>query len=182
LARYAALCQEAGLVPIVEPEVLMVGEHTLSRCGEVTEEVLNEVFGQLHTQGVGLEGMLLKPNMILAGSSCPNQESVQAVADATITYLRRAVPAAVAGIAFLSGGQSGDLASARLNAINTDRSQLPWPVAFSFGRAIQQPALTIWDGQDANVARAQHALLQRATSNRDARRGQYTPSASVAQA
>jgi fructose-bisphosphate aldolase class I len=182
LARYAALCQEAGLVPIVEPEVLMAGEHTLSRCGEVTEEVLHEVFGQLHTQGVVVEGMLLKPNMVLAGASGPDQESVQAVANATITCLRRAVPAAVAGIAFLSGGQSGDLASARLNAINTDRRRLPWPVAFSFGRAIQQPALTIWDGQDANVTRAQHALLQRATSNRDARRGEYTPSASMAHA
>ena len=126
--------------------------------------------------------MLLKPNMILAGSTCPNQESVQTVADATITCLRRAVPAAVAGIVFLSGGQSGDLASSRLNAINTDRGLLPWPVAFSFGRAIQQPALTIWDGHGANVTRAQHALLQRSKSNQDARRGEYTPSASTAHA
>ncbi|HZW45585.1 MAG TPA: class I fructose-bisphosphate aldolase [Dermatophilaceae bacterium] len=182
LARYAALCQEAGLVPIVEPEVLMTGDHTLSRSGQTTEAVLREVFVQLHTQGVALEGMLLKPNMILAGSTYPNQESAQTVADATITCLRRAVPAAVAGIAFLSGGQSGDLASSRLNAINTDHSLLPWPVAFSFGRAIQQPALTIWDGHDANRARAQRALLQRSTSNQDARRGEYTPSASTAHA
>ncbi len=183
LARYAALCQEAGLVPIVEPEVLMAGDHTLSRCGQVTEEVLREVFSQLHTQGAVLEAMLLKPNMILAGLSCPAQESAQTVADATISCLRRAVPAAVAGIAFLSGGQSGDLASACLNAINNpDRLPLPWPVAFSFGRAIQQPALTIWDGQDANAAPAQNALLQRAKSNQDARRGEYTPSASTARA
>jgi fructose-bisphosphate aldolase class I len=177
LARYAALCQEAGLVPIVEPEVLMTGEHTLARCGQVTEQVLLEVFSQLHAQGVVLEEMLLKPNMILPGLDSSVQESAGTVADATISCLRRAVPAAVAGIAFLSGGQSGDLASSRLNAINNaDRSPLPWPVAFSFGRAIQEPALTIWDGQDANVARAQHALLQRSKSNQDARRGEYAPS------
>lgn len=182
LARYAALCQEAGVVPIVEPEAVMVGDHSLSRCGEVTEQVLREVFSQLNTQGVMLEGMLLKPNMILAGASCPNPESDHTVADATITCLRRAVPAAVAGIAFLSGGQSGDLASSRLNAINTDRGRLPWPVAFSFGRALQQPALTIWDGQDVNVARAQDALLERAKSNQDARRGEYTASKSTVHA
>jgi fructose-bisphosphate aldolase class I len=172
LSRYAALCQEAGLVPIVEPEVLMAGEHTLVRCGQVTEEVLHEVFTQLRTQGVVLEAMLLKPNMIVPGSTCPTQDCVDAVAAATITCLRQAVPAAVAGIAFLSGGQSGDLATARLAAMNSPAfAPLPWPVAFSFGRAIQQPALTIWDGQDANVERAQQALLQRARSNRDARRG-----------
>jgi fructose-bisphosphate aldolase class I len=180
LARYAALCQEAGLVPIVEPEVLMTGDHTLSRCGQVTETVLREVFAQLHTQGILLEGMLLKPNMVLAGTDCPYQESAETVADATITCLRHAVPAAVAGIAFLSGGQSGDHASARLNAINTDHGRLPWPVAFSFGRAIQQPALTIWDGQNTNTARAQEALLRRARSNQDARRGHYAPLGSTA--
>jgi fructose-bisphosphate aldolase class I len=183
LARYAALCQEAGLVPIVEPEVLMTGEHTLARCGQITEQVLHEVFVQLHTQGVVLEEMLLKPNMILPALNSPVQESAETVADATITCLRRAVPAAVAGIAFLSGGQSGDLASSRLNAINNpDRSPLPWPVAFSFGRAIQQPALTIWDGKDANVARAQRALLQRSKSNQDARRGDYAPLVPAARA
>lgn len=182
LARYAALCQETGLVPIVEPEVLMIGDHTLSRCGQVTEEVLHEVFSQLHTQGVELEGMLLKPNMILAGTGCGAQESATTVADATITCVRRAVPAAVAGIAFLSGGQTGDLASLRLNVINTDRDLLPWPVAFSFGRAIQQPALTIWAGNDANAARAQHALRQRCEANRDARRGAYVPPPSTSRA
>ncbi len=175
LARYAAACQQASLVPIVEPEVLMAGRHTLAQCGQVTEEVLHEVFAQMRTQGVALEAMLLKPNMVLPGLACPTQDSVAAVAAATLRCLRRAVPAAVAGIAFLSGGQSGDLATARLAAINNPtNSLLPWPVAFSFGRAIQQPALTIWHGQEANAGRAQQALLRRATSNRDARRGENT--------
>ncbi|MET3720338.1 MULTISPECIES: class I fructose-bisphosphate aldolase [unclassified Arthrobacter] len=175
LARYAALCQEAGLVPVVEPEVLMTGEHTLARCAQVTEDVLRVVFNQLSEQGVVLEGMLLKPNMILPGLDCPIQDPVQAVAEATRACLRRAVPAAVAGIAFLSGGQPGDLATARLAAINSRNGPpLPWPVAFSFGRAIQQPALRIWDGNDANAATAQQALQRRVTSNRDARRGTDT--------
>ncbi|MET3808475.1 fructose-bisphosphate aldolase class I [Nakamurella sp. UYEF19] len=174
LARYAALCQEAGLVAIVEPEVLMTGAHTLARCAQVTEDVLHEVFEQLRTQEVVVEAMLLKPNMILAGTDCAEQESNQTVAAATITCLRRAVPAAVAGVAFLSGGQSGDLATARLAAINADPDLLPWPVAFSFGRAIQEPALSIWAGQDANVRAAQQALLIRASSNQDARRGDDT--------
>ncbi len=178
LARYAALCQEAGLVPIVEPEVLMAGEHTLARCAQVTEDVLGEVFAQLHTQGVVLEAMLLKPNMILPGADCTTRDCLDAVTAATLRCLRRAVPAAVAGIAFLSGGQSGDLATARLAAINNPTTPpLPWPVAFSYGRAIQQPALTIWDGQDANTDPAQQALLRRATANRDARRGEGTPAA-----
>ncbi|MEO6826135.1 MAG: class I fructose-bisphosphate aldolase [Microbacteriaceae bacterium] len=175
LARYGALCQEAGLVPVIEPEVLMRGEHTLSRCAQVTEDVLRVVFSQLAEQGVELEGMLLKPNMVLPGQDCPIQDSVQAVAEATRTCLRRAVPAAVAGIVFLSGGQSGDLATTRLAAIDSrTRPPLPWPVAFSFGRAIQQPALTIWDGQDAHTGPAQQALQQRVTSNRGARRGTDT--------
>jgi fructose-bisphosphate aldolase class I len=176
LARYAALSQEIGLVPIVEPEVLIAGEHTLGRCGQVTGDVLHEVFAQLQTRGVVLEAMLLKPNMILPGSACRSQEPVDAVAAATVACLRRAVPAAVAGIAFLSGGQSGDLASARLNAITTQGTRLPWPVAFSFGRAIQQPALSIWNGEVANVDRAQQALLRRSGANQAARRGDYTPS------
>jgi fructose-bisphosphate aldolase class I len=181
LARYAALCQEAGLVPIVEPEVLMTGAHTLARCAQVTDEVLHEVFVQLHTQGVVLEAMLLKPNMILPGLDCPTPVSVDVVAAATVECLRRAVPAAVAGIAFLSGGQSGDLATARLAAMNSPAfAPLPWPIAFSFGRAIQEPALSIWDGQDANVHAAQQALLQRSRSNRDARAGQLpTPPTAV---
>ena len=175
LARYAALCQEGGLVPVVEPEVLMEGEHTLERCREVTEEVQRAVFSQLYTQGVTLEGMILKPNMVLPGSTCPKQETVDAVADATVRCLLRAVPAAVPGIAFLSGGQSADLASARLNAMNVRfRSRLPWALAFSFARAIQQPALEIWRGEAAHVVAAQQALYHRARCNRAARRGEYT--------
>ena len=175
LARYAALCQEAGLVPVVEPEVLMDGEHTLERCGEVTEEVLRTVFNQLYTQRVMLEGMLLKPNMVLPGLTCPKQETVDEVADATVRCLLRAAPAAVPGIAFLSGGQSAELASARLNAMNVRfKSRLPWALAFSFARAIQQPALEIWQGKEANVSAAQHALDHRARCNRAARRGEYT--------
>ena len=174
LARYAALCQEAGLVPVVEPEVLMDGEHTLERCREVTEEVLRTVFNQLYTQRVMLEGMILKPNMVLPGLTCPKQESVDEVADATVKCLLRAVPAAVPGIAFLSGGQPSELASARLNAMNVRfKSRLPWALAFSFARAIQQPALEIWQGKEANVLAAQQALSHRARCNRAARRGEY---------
>ena len=174
LARYAALCQEAGLVPVVEPEVLMDGEHTLERCREVTEQVLRTVFSQLYTQRVALEGMILKPNMVVPGLTCPEQETVEEVADATVWCLLRAVPAAVPGIAFLSGGQSGELASARLNAMNARfKSRLPWALAFSFARAIQQPALEIWRGEEANAQVAQKALYHRARCNRAARRGQY---------
>ena len=175
LARYASLCQEAGIVPVVEPEVLMDGEHSLERCREVTEETLNRVFDQLYTQGVLLEGMLLKPNMVLPGLTCSKQETVDEIADATVNCLLRTVPAAVPGIAFLSGGQSSELASARLNAMNVRfRTRLPWAVAFSFARAIQQPALEIWSGKQANVVAAQKALLHRAECNRAARRGEYS--------
>jgi len=200
LARYAALCQEAGLVPVVEPEVLMDGEHTLERCREVTEDVLRTVFNQLYTQRVMLEGMILKPNMVLPGLTCPPQEEVEEVdageqqyqvrltdrqpdevedvnevADATVRCLLRAVPAAVPGIAFLSGGQSAELASARLNAMNVRfKSRLPWALAFSFARAIQQPALEVWRGEQAHVSAAQQALLHRARCNRAARRGEYS--------
>jgi len=175
LARYAALCQEAGLVPVVEPEVLMDGDHTLERCRQITEEVLRNVFIQLNCQRVLLEGMVLKPNMVLPGLSCPVQVSVDEVANITMKSLWRTVPAAVPGIAFLSGGQSAELASARLNAMNHRfKSQLPWALAFSFARAIQQPALEIWRGQEANVKPAQQALLHRAQCNRAARRGEYT--------
>ncbi|MGA3013627.1 MAG: class I fructose-bisphosphate aldolase [Bacteroidales bacterium] len=174
LARYASLCQEAGLVPIVEPEVLMDGNHTLHRCFEVTEEVLRTVFNQLYIQGVTLEGIILKPNMVLPGLACPKQESVDEVANATVNCFMRAVPAAVPGIAFLSGGQSFELASARLNAMNVRfKSRLPWQLAFSFSRAIQQPALEIWRGKKANILAAQQTLLHRARCNNYARRGEY---------
>jgi fructose-bisphosphate aldolase class I len=174
LARYAALCQEAELVPIVEPEVLMDGDHTLARCAEVTEEVLRAVFTSLHTQRVTLEAVILKPNMVLPGAASTEQPTVGEVADATLACLLRAVPGAVPAIAFLSGGQSGELASARLNAISlSSRGGVPWALGFSFGRAIQQPALKIWHGEDANVAAAQHALRHRARCDQMARRGEY---------
>lgn len=175
LARYGALCQEAGLVPVIEPEVLMDGNHTLERCREVTEHVLRTVFHQLETQGVMLEGMLLKPNMVIPGLACPVQESADEVADATLTCLLRTVPATLPGIMFLSGGQSPELASARLNAMNLRfRDRRPCAVAFSFARAIQQPALELWKGEATNVSAAQRALLHRALCNRAARGGEYT--------
>jgi fructose-bisphosphate aldolase class I len=178
LARYAALCQEAGLVPIVEPEVLMAGTHTLERCQEVTAATLHCVFNQLYAQDVFLEGIILKPNMVLPGLNCPKQETVAEVAAATVTSLLRVVPASVAGIAFLSGGQSSELASARLNAMNliarSAGAHLPWPLAFSFARAIQQPALEIWRGQENHVVAAQRALCHRALCNKAALRGEYT--------
>lgn len=174
LARYAALCQEEGIVPIVEPEVLMDGDHTMERCFEVTEQILHTVFNQLCTQGVILEGMILKPNMIVPGLACKKQESIDEVADATVKCLLRTVPAAVPGIAFLSGGQSSELASARLNAMNVRfKNKLPWELSFSFGRAIQQPALGIWHGDEKNVPEAQKALYHRAWCNRVARQGEY---------
>lgn len=175
LARYAALCQEAGLVPVVEPEVLMDGDHTLERCFEITEEVLRTVFSHLYTQGVMLEGVILKPNMVLPGLTCPAQETVEEVADATVRCLLRTVPPAIPGIAFLSGGQSGELASARLNAMNVRfKSRLPWALAFSFARAIQQPALEVWHGDETQVLAAQQALYKRARLNGAARRGEYS--------
>lgn len=174
LARYAALCQEAGLVPVVEPEVLMDGDHPLHKCFEVTEQVLRNVFDQLYVQRVMLEGMLLKPGMVLPGSTCPRQETIDEVADATVNCLLRTVPAAVPGVAFLSGGQSGELASAHLNAMNVRfKSRLPWKLTFSYARAIQQPAMEIWHGEDAHVPKAQQALLHRAKCNHAATHGEY---------
>ncbi len=174
LARYAALCQEVGLVPIVEPEVLMTGEHTQDRCLEVTREALRNVFIQLNCQRVVLEGMILKPNMVLPGLSCPTHATAADVADATVNCLLQTVPAAVPGVAFLSGGQSSELASARLNDMNVRyKNRAPWALAFSFGRALQNPALEIWRGDETNVKAAQHALLHRAACNRAARRGDY---------
>ncbi len=180
LARYAAICQRAGAVPIVEAEVLMEGDHTMDRCREVTQEVLLSVFHQLSQQRVVLEGMILKANMVLSGSNAGEHETVAAVSDATVRCMLQSVPAAVAGIAFLSGGQSGELASGRLNAMNVEAmspaSQLPWPLSFSFGRALQRPALEIWHGEEANRVRAQRALAHRARCNRAARSGAYDAS------
>lgn len=178
LARYAALCQEAGIVPIVEPEVLMDGAHTLERCREATEETLRSVFNHLAEQDVLLEGMVLKPNMILPGLACPLQESVDEVASVTVKCFLQVVPAAVAGIAFLSGGQSAELATARLNAMNVlarlPGSRVPWPLVFSFARAIQQPALEIWRGKDENIKAAQDALSHRLSCNKAALKGAYS--------
>ena len=175
LARYAALCQEEGLVPVVEPEVVMDGEHTLEQCREITDEVLRAVFSELFAQRVVVEGMVLKPNMVLPGTACASQPTLDEVADATVNCFLRAVPAAVPAIAFLSGGQPAELATARLNAMNVRfKSRLPWALAFSFARAIQQPALEIWKGQEANVSAAQQALVHRARCNQAARRGEYS--------
>jgi fructose-bisphosphate aldolase, class I len=179
LARYAALCQQAGIVPIVEPEVLADGSHTLARCAAVIEEVLHAVFDALRAQRVRLDGLLLKPNMVLPGAASADANSadagaVDAVAEATVAAFLRAVPAVVPGIVFLSGGQPAALASARLNAMNRGhRARAPWPLSFSFARAIQQPALECWLGLAANVPAARRALFHRADCNRAARRGGY---------
>ena len=176
LARYAALAQEAGLVPIVEPEVLMDGDHDIARCMEVTEAVLNAVHEELHVQGVRLEGMILKPNMVVSGSRCRKQASVEQVAEMTVTCLKRAVPAAVAGIAFLSGGQAGEMATAHLCAMNATFST-PWRLSFSYGRALQADALKLWAGKAQNVARARAAFTHRAHMNVLAASGRWSPEA-----
>jgi len=173
LARYAALTQEAGMVPIVEPEVLMDGDHTLERCERVTTETLRAVFEALATQGVHLEGMLLKPNMVISGTTCPVQADVETVAAATVRCLRRTVPSAVPGIVFLSGGQSDELATAHLSAMNALGTP-PWELSFSYGRALQTPALRAWAGSMANQAAAAAAFLHRARCNGAARTGSYT--------
>jgi fructose-bisphosphate aldolase class I len=175
LARYAAVCQEAGFVPIVEPEVLMDGDHDIDRCAEVTEAVLREVFYALHRHGVVFELMLLKPNMVLPGKEC-RKAAPQEVAEATLRVLRRCVPAAVPSIHFLSGGQGPEEATLNLNAINQLRGNAPWQLSISYGRALQQPALHVWAGKPENVEAAQMALLKRARLNSLARQGMYDPS------
>jgi len=173
LARFAALSQEAGLVPIVEPEVLADGDHGIERCEEVTSTTLAEVFAELGEHGVSLEGMLLKPNMVLPGSGCPDKVSVAEVAETTVRCFRRHVPAAVPGIVFLSGGQSPQLATERLNAMNRIGGH-PWELSFSYGRALQEPVLQAWRGKDENVAGAQGKFYHRARCNSAARSGEYT--------
>ncbi len=175
LARFAALSQEAGLVPIVEPEVLMDGDHPIERCFEVTEATLHSVFAALYRQRVVLEQSLLKPNMVLSGTDCPRQADVETVATQTIRCLRRAVPAAVPGIVFLSGGQSNERATAHLNAMNAGGTQ-PWQLSFSYGRALQEPPLTTWRGEAGNVDKARNAFYHRARLNGAARSGSYTES------
>ena len=174
LARYAALCQEQRLVPIVEPEVLMNGAHAIERCEEVTGRVLHVVFQALFEQGVSLESMLLKPSMVIAGKDCSRQASVQEVATATLRCLRRHVPAAVPGIVFLSGGQKDKLATEHLNAINRLPWPKPWKLSFSYGRALQDAALEAWHGLDENVKAGQQAFYHRARCNGAATRGEYT--------
>lgn len=173
LARYAALCQEQDLVPIVEPEVLMDGAHTIERCEKVTGVVLHSVFDALFEQGVLLESILLKPNMVVAGKECSRKASVKEVATATLRCLRRHVPAAVPGIVFLSGGQSARVATAHLNAINSLPDPKPWTISFSYGRALQDPALEAWRGRDENLAAGQQALHRRACFNGAASVGKY---------
>ncbi len=175
LARYAALCQEAGLVPIVEPEVLMDGAHDIERCERVTAQVLAAVFAELDAHRVEFEAMLLKPNMVIPGKKCARQSSVQEVAEATIRCLKRYVPAAVPGIVFLSGGQSDIDATDHLNAMNAMGRQ-PWEVSFSYGRALQAPVLAAWKGEESKVAAAQKALLKRCRLNGLARDGKYSRS------
>jgi len=173
LARYAALCQEAGIVPIVEPEVLMDGDHGIERCAAVSTDTLHTVFTQLAEQGVALEGMVLKPNMILAGTGCAEQPSAEEVAAATVGVLRAAVPAAVPGIAFLSGGQPPAVATVHLQAMQAVGPQ-PWALTFSFGRALVDPALAAWRGEPGSIATAQAALAHRARCNAAAAAGHYS--------
>ena len=175
LARYASLCQKNGIVPIVEPEILMDGAHPIEDSFFVSEEVLHTVFYELYGQNVELEGMVLKPNMVLSGYNCPDQASVEQVAELTVTVFKRSVPSAVPGIAFLSGGQSDEHATAHLNAMNQligDNS--PWNLTFSYGRALQAPALKAWAGKDENISDAQEAFYKRAKLNSLATKGDYS--------
>ncbi|GAA3993809.1 class I fructose-bisphosphate aldolase [Mucilaginibacter dorajii] len=174
LARYAMFCQEAGLVPIVEPEVIMDGGHSLEKCAEVTTEVLHAVFNALYQHRVDLEGMILKPNMVLPGEGSAEKPSANQVAEATIKCFLRTVPATVPGIAFLSGGQPAELASERLNQMHVQFDNvMPWGLTFSYSRAVQQPALEIWKGKDENILEAQQALLHRVACNGAAKLGKY---------
>jgi fructose-bisphosphate aldolase, class I len=172
LARYAALCQAAQIVPIVEPEVLMDGDHDIDRCYDVTQRVLNKTFQELRVQRVALEGMILKPNMVIAGKKSAKQSSVEEVAEKTIRLLKACVPAAVPGIAFLSGGQSDEDATAHLDAMNRI-SGLPWPLTFSYGRALQAAPQKAWSGKAANVAAGQRAFIHRARMNSLASKGEW---------
>ena len=175
LARYAAICQEAGIVPIVEPEVLMDGDHTIDRCEQVTEWTLNALYDALYLNRVSLEGSVLKPSMVISGKGCKEQAGVEEVAARTVRILKRTVPSAVAGVVFLSGGQSDEIATAHLNAMNRDfKGSLPWPLSFSYGRALQQPSLKAWKGSAANVAAAQSALLHRSRMNSLACEARYS--------
>lgn len=173
LARYAGHCQNQGIVPIVEPEVLIDGDHSIERCAEVSEEAFHQVFHALHRYGVSLEHMVLKPSMVIPGKAHSRKASVEEVADATVRILKRTVPAAVPSINFLSGGQTPQQASAHLNAMITRHPKLPWNLSFSYARALQEPPMEIWRGQAKNVAAAQKAFLHRARLNGAAQKGEY---------
>ena len=178
LARYAAICQEAGIVPIVEPEVIMDGDHTIDRCQQVTEWTLNALYDALYLDGVSLEGSVLKPSMVISGKDCKQQAGVDEVAERTVHTLKRTVPGAVAGVVFLSGGQSDEVATAHLNAMNRlFKNNLPWPLSFSYGRALQQPSLKAWKGSAGNVAAGQNALLHRSRMNSLACKGEWNDDA-----
>ena len=177
LARYAKICQEGGLVPIVEPEVLMDGDHDLERCDRVTTMTLNTVFDELYAQDVALEGMILKPNMVISGSDCKTQAGIDEVAERTVQRLMRCVPAALPGIMFLSGGQSEEDATAHLNAMNAKFAPVPWKLSYSYGRALQQSCLKAWQGDARNVSAAQAILLERAQANSAACAGSYAKAA-----
>ena len=174
LARYAGLCQEAGLVPMVEPEVLMDADNTIERCYEVTAATLATLFGMLKDYGVTIEATILKTNMVIAGKQCPTQAGVAEVARQTVQCLLENTPAELAGIVFLSGGQSAELASAHLNEMNATNPELPWPLSFSYGRALQAPCLSAWAGKSENIAAAQAALLHREKCNSLACAGEYS--------
>lgn len=171
LARYASLCQESGLVPIVEPEVLMDGSHDIDQCEIVTENTLKALYHELHKQGVVLEGTLLKPNMVISGSECTKQAGIDEVAERTVTCLKRSVPAAVPGIVFLSGGQSDETATLHLNSMNANHMDLPWKLSFSYGRALQAAPLKAWGGSD--IERGKQAFFTRAKANGEACLGIY---------
>lgn len=173
LARYAAICQAGGIVPIVEPEVLMDGDHDIDRCAAVTAETLHEVFAALHDHGVRLEGILLKPNMVVPGMKCARQASVAEVAQRTVEVLLRHVPAAVPGVVFLSGGQDDVTATAHLDAMNKLDRELPWELSYSYGRALQQSALKAWAGKPEQFEAGQRAFFQRSKANSAARYGRW---------
>ena len=177
LARYAKICQEGGLTPIVEPEVLMDGDHDLERCDRVTTMTLNTVFDELYAQGVALEGMILKPNMVISGSDCKTQAGVDEVAERSVQCLKRCVPAAVPGVMFLSGGQSEEDATVHLNAMNAKFAPAPWKLSYSYGRALQQSCLKTWMGEAGNVKAAQAVLLERARANSAASAGTFNKAA-----
>lgn len=174
LARYAAICQSLGIVPVVEPEVLLDGDHSIERCFEVTEAVQHAVFHALHRHRVELEYMLLKPSMIVPGKNSQRKASPEEIAEKTLAQLRRSVPAAVPGINFLSGGQTPEEATANLDAMNAMVGNAPWQLSFSYGRALQQPVLQAWQGKPENIMAAQHALYKRAKLNGAARYGNYS--------